>query len=185
MNEPPTAPEPAMMTLIARDVATEARTLEQSLHHYQIDRDYFDSQIAPNPYYQQVLQDYTKEWHALSSTQKRLAFSALTALEEHLPVLANRMGDRRSELADAVATAKLFRELAGIAPPVGQPGAGSGTPFSISINFGSHKVAVESQERSPALQDAQGTANPPALLEGIKVPDESVATKQSTERKDS
>lgn len=164
MNEPPVAPEPVMMTLIARDIATEARTLEQSLVHYQIDRDYFDSQIAPNPYYQRVLADYTKEWQSLGSTQKRLAFSALAALEEHLPVLANRMGSRQSALADSVAAAKLFRELAGIAPPTSQPGAGSSTPFSISINFGSHKVALETRPETPSeeslLQTISGEALP-------------------------
>lgn len=162
MNEPV---DPAKMTLIARDLATEVRTLEQSLKHYEVSREYFDTYIAPNPYYQRVLGDYTKEWHALGSTQKRLAFSALTALEESLPVLAYRMGDRKSELADAVATAKLFRELAGIAPPSSQPGAGSGEKFSISINFGSHKVAIETKELAEKLDHIQ--PDPERKTEGV------------------
>lgn len=143
MDESPSSPEPALLTLVARELATEAYTLAQICHRYQFEAAYYDEQIAPNPFFQRVLADYTKEWQSIGSTHKRLAFAAAAALEEKLPVLADRMGSRQSDLSDAVAAAKLFRELAGIAAPIASAGANAGTPFSISINFGDRKVALE------------------------------------------
>lgn len=146
MNAPTPLPELSVMTQIARHLATETYTLEQICRLFQFDKEYFDTEIAPNPYFQRVLEDYTKEWHSLGSSQKRLAFSALVALEEKLPGLATRMGDPRSGLADAVAVGKLLKELAGIATPSSQPAPGSGTPFSINISFGDSKVALKAIE---------------------------------------
>lgn len=182
MTEPTASPEPALMTIVARELATEIRTLEQICARYSIDREYFDEQIAPNPYFKLVLAEYTKEWHALGSTHKRLAFSAAAALEENLPVLADRMGDRRSELADAVATAKLFRELAGIAPPVSQPGAGSSSPFTISINFGAHKVALTREAPKQISADTEGAIDLVALPPQPEGQAVDVAVQQLTKR---
>jgi hypothetical protein len=144
------APEPALMTLIAREMATELRPFEKILEKYLITQDFFDAEIAPNPFFQRVLADYTKEWHSLGSTQKRLAFSALVALEEKLPVLADRMGSRQSELSDAIAAAKLFKDLAGIAPPMAAPG-GNNERFTISINLGNNAVKIEAEPTKEIL----------------------------------
>jgi len=150
------------ITRIARLLATETRTVAQICAEYQFSQDFFDAEIAPNPHFQRVLADYTKEYNALGSTQKRLAFSALVALEEALPVLASRMGDRASDLSDAVATGKLLRELAGIAPPVAAPTAGSGQPFSININFGDSNLKIDAK---PTALPAD--PNPPLELEHV------------------
>jgi hypothetical protein len=156
MNDVPIAPEPALLTRIARELATEQYTLEQILQRYQLEQDYYDTQIAPNPFFQLVLADYTKEWHSPKTTKERLSFYAGLALEEHLAGIAERMGSRASELSDVVATAKLFKELAGIAPPVAAS-ANPGERFSININFGHHKVALETTpvvevETTPTLE---------------------------------
>ena len=158
--------EPALLTRIARELATETFTPEQVLQRYDLDQETLDA-IAANPFFQRVLADYTKEWQALGSTQKRVAASALMALEEHLPVLADRMGSRASGLADAVAAAKLFRELGGIAPPVAQSHTAQNSGFAIRIDFGSHKVAIEG-----AKEVKQIDAEPLPALE--KNPDVSV-----------
>lgn len=168
MDEPPIAPELALLTIVARELATEAFTLEQIFRRHNLDQTYYDEQIAPNLYFQRVLADYIKEWQAMGSTHKRLAFAAAAALEEKLPVLADRMGSRQSELADAVAAAKLFRELAGIAAPLASAGANAGTPFTISINFGDRKVALEATPVAPSLEpvrsDTEGQSEPVSLL---------------------
>jgi len=151
------APEPALMTLIAREMATELRPFDKILEKYLITQDFFDAEIAPNPFFQRVLADYTKEWHSLGSTQKRVAFCALVALEEKLPVLADRMGSRQSELADAIAAAKLFKDLAGIAPPAPSQHAGNNERFTISINLGGNAVKIEADpvkavDETPTLE---------------------------------
>ena len=172
MDEAPTPPEPALLTLIARELATEAYTLEQILARYQLDQEYFDTFIAPNEFFKRVLAEYTKEWQSIGSTHKRLAFAAAAALEEKLPVLADRMGSRSSGLADAVATAKLFRELAGIATPSPQSGAQAGPGFSIRIDFGSHKVALEAKDIQPVAQEISGIAEGPEAPPQIQHLDE-------------
>ncbi len=165
MSEAPTPPEPALLTLIARELATEAYTLDQICDRYDIDREYYDAAVANNEFFKRVLADYIKEWQSIGSTHKRLAFAAATALEEKLPVLADRMGSRSSGLADAVATAKLFRELAGIAAPVGSASINQGERFSISINFGQHKVEMKTVKQ---IEQPEEEAPDLAVLEGIK-----------------
>ncbi len=156
VNEAPSPPEPALLTLIARELAQETYTLEQIFIRYDIDREYYDAAIANNEFFKRVHADYVKEWQSIGSTHKRLAFAAAAALEEKLPVLADRMGSRSSGLADAVATAKLFRELAGIATPSSSPNTQSGNAFSIRIDFGHHKIALETikQIEEPAEEQA-------------------------------
>lgn len=147
----PLFPTPALLTLIARHLATEELTREQILDRYDLREEFYEREVLANPFFQKVLEAYTQEWNSLGSTQKRLAFQAAAALEEKMPVLTKRMGDERSALADAVATAKLFKDLAGIAPPSPNAGANSGQQFSISINFGAHKVRVEADNPAPPL----------------------------------
>lgn len=144
-----------LFVLVARALATENQTLEQLCAQYGFSEEDYRTQIEPNPFYQKVYADYVKEWQSLGSTHKRIAFAAQVALEDKLPVLADRMGSRSSELADAVATAKLFRELAGIAPPAPGAGAPAGERFHININIGETAVKVEAKpvleiENAPA-----------------------------------
>ncbi len=167
MSEAPSPPEPALLTLIARELAQETYTLDQVLDRYDIDQEYFDTAVAPNEFYKRVLADYTKEWQSIGSTHKRLAFAAACALEEKLPVLADRMGSRQSGLADAVATAKLFRELAGIATPVAAAaGANQSERFSINISFGQHKVEMKTVKQIEGPEEEK--AADLTVLEGIK-----------------
>jgi hypothetical protein len=170
MDDPAGLPDPDLLVRIARELATELYTLDQILIRYDIDKAYFDQAIGPNKFYQQVYNAYLQEWQSISSTHKRLAFAAAAALEDKLPTLANRMGDRNSGLGDAVATAKLFRDLAGIATPGPNQGAAAGDKFSISINFGHHKVALETKvvapiEETMALEAPGRSSRPTILLE--------------------
>ncbi len=156
MSEAPSPPElfkAQLMARIARELAQETYTPEQILTRYDISQEYFDVEIAANPFFQKVHNDYVKEWQSISSTHKRLAFAAAASLEENLPVLADRMGSRQSGLADAVATAKLFKELAGIASPAPSAGAQQGNGISIRIDFGSHKVSLDTIKPEQKLLD--------------------------------
>jgi hypothetical protein len=165
----PVPPEPALMALIARELATEAYKLDEICTRYGISEEYFAEFITDNEYFKRVLKDYTKEWHALGSTHKRLAFFAAAALEEKLPILADRMGSRSSELTDAVNAAKLFRDLAGIAPPSPVSGVASGTPFSISINFGDRKIALETKNVEASVIDVRPDADAKDSLKPIRL----------------
>jgi hypothetical protein len=137
---------PQLFTRLAREIVTGARTLDEILDRYDLSREYYDTQVAPNAYFQKLMEEYTKEWQSIGSTHKRLAFAAAVALEEKLPVLAQRMGDHKVGLSDAVNAAKLFKDLAGIAAPApvqnpGQPG----DKFSIHIDFGHRVVNLEAK----------------------------------------
>src|SRR5215469_14935716 len=109
MADAPAPLETDLIIKVARELATEQYTEEEVRGRYNCDLE----AVQANPYYRKVYANYREEWESLGSTHKRVAFAASVALEEKLPVLAERMGSRSSELADAVATAKLFRELAG------------------------------------------------------------------------
>lgn len=150
MAEAPPPDFATLFVLVARALATEQSTLEELCTKYNFTIDDYRDIIEPNPYYQKVYANYVAEWQSLGSTHKRVAFAAAVALEEKLPVLADRMGSRSSELADAVATAKLFRELAGIAAPA--PAAGTNERFQININIG--KGNSVQLEATPVVENA-------------------------------
>ena len=61
MDEAPKVLSPAELAVIARDLAMEAYTVEQILLRYGFDQEYYDTEVAPNPYFQRLLEDYTKE----------------------------------------------------------------------------------------------------------------------------
>ncbi len=155
MDEGPSDPNLLLQLFprIARELAMQQYPLDEVLRRYDLTREYYDETIETNPYFKALLTDYIKEWQSIRSTPQRLAFGAATALEENLPVLASRMGDRRSALGDAVSTAKLFRDLAGIAPPAPSANVGTGEKFTINISFGGHKVALETVKQVDVIEE--------------------------------
>jgi hypothetical protein len=151
MDEGATPPDPQLLAVIARKLATDSLALAEILKHYNLTQAYYDQHIAENGYFKKLLEAYTAEWESVGNTKNRLAFHAQTALEQELPVLQARMGDPRSQLGDAVAAAKLFKEIAGIAPPA--PGSGQiAERFTISINLGgAQPVTIETKTEEPPL----------------------------------
>jgi hypothetical protein len=164
VEEALTPPEPQLLAVLAREIATDSLKLKDLLAKYQLDEEYYQSFVASSPYFQKLLESYTAEWESVVNTPRRLAFIAQTALEEKLPVLAARLGDRREGFSDAVAAAKLFKELGGIATPA--PSAAQlGERFTITINLGGNTVQLETkpviEEPSPLeLTDGQTRAIP-------------------------
>jgi hypothetical protein len=151
----PSPDETALFIKVARDLATEQSTPEGVCERYSMSMEYLD-EIQKNPFYCKVYATYRTEWESLGSTHKRVAFAAAIALEEKLPVLADRMGSRSSELADAVAAAKLFRELAGIAAPAPGHGGGGGERFQINISIGKSTVQLETKTVEPVAIEHKG-----------------------------
>jgi hypothetical protein len=152
-------PEPQLLAILAREIATDRLPLKDLLQTYQIPDDFYRRYIADNPYFKKLLEAYTAEWESISSTNKRLGAQAAMALEEKLPVLASRMGDRREELGEAVAVAKVFKELAGIAPPAPSTGQ-SVERFSININLGGNTVQIEAKKEEPPLLELMASDKP-------------------------
>jgi hypothetical protein len=154
MDEGQTPPDPQLLAVLARELATERLSRSQLLEKFGLTEEHFEARIASNAYFQKLLAAYTAEWENITNTNKRLSFHAAAALEQELPVLQSRMGDRRENFNDAVQAAKVFKEIAGIGPPA--PGhQGSGEKFTISINLGTAapvKLEVETPKEKPLLE---------------------------------
>ena len=93
----------------------------------------------------------TIEWNSAMSTPDRIKIQAAAALEDKLPDLAIRMGNKSEGLPGVVEAAKLFAKIAGVGER--EMGAvASGERFSIVINLGAdEKLTIGApQEISPA-----------------------------------
>lgn len=160
---------------LVRDVAIQLEDMPAILKKHGLSQLQYDS-LANNQFFQHVLQDAIKNWHAPQSTKERVALAAAIALEDALPKIAARMTAGREDLADVVETAKLFADLAGMGPKAAPTTTAPGEKFSININLGGDVQTITTTrpvEGGPdALQiDAKAPANRAALrpiLEGEK-----------------
>jgi hypothetical protein len=141
------------LAAIARDIAINVYDLEDIIRKYDITPAQYTAHVLPNGYFQKLLRSYTAEWESIPSTNKRIALQAGAALEESLPALAHRMGSKSEDLADVIATARLFTQLAGAGAGPGNTTAEAGQRFSIQINIGDHTVSLEAGEQSSRQED--------------------------------
>jgi len=165
VTEEPNLPVPVKMltthelAALAREVAYNIRPLAVILPDYGITQAQYNEYLLV-PFFKNALEVLIIDWNKATSTEKRLQLQAQAGLEDALPTLAARMGDKESALPAAVETGKLFAKIAGI----GEQGrdAHPGEKFSIVINLGEDKTLKFEKNVTPDKP----------LLEQKEIPDE-------------
>lgn len=149
-----------MLARLARELAMDIRATLEILKDYQLNKVQYDFLREHNEFFKAALTASTIEWNSAMSTQDRIRAQAAAALEDKLPDLAIRMGNKSEGLPGVVEAAKLFAKIAG----VGERDMGavaSGERFTITINLGAdEKIIVGStQEVSATHPTAAGAGS--------------------------
>jgi hypothetical protein len=126
---------PQFLMRVSADFAMDIHTTDAILAKHGLSHAQYEFLSQHNEFFKQALLQQAREWGRLTSTQDRLKAEAAAALEEQLPVIAMRMGQRGEKLGDAVEAAKLFAKIAGVDTSPSGPGT-SGERFTINIDLG-------------------------------------------------
>lgn len=156
-----------MLARLARELAMDIRATLEILKDYNLNKVQYDFLREHNEFFKAALTASTIEWNSAMSTQERIKAQAAAALEDKLPDLAIRMGNKSEGLPGVVEAAKLFAKIAG----VGERDVGavaSGERFTITINLGADEriIVGASQEVSKAGVLANGAGSLSAHTEG-------------------
>lgn len=120
---------------LARDIAMDLQSLDDILQTHGLTRSQYEFLENDNKYFKNLVEQQSREWQSIGSTQDRLRAQAAAALEVNLPAIAGRMGKATEDLSDAVEAAKLFAKIAGVdATPAGARSGGEG--FTITLDLG-------------------------------------------------
>jgi hypothetical protein len=143
---PATVPPVAVpeMGKLAREMAMDMREKSAILADYRLSDADYDA-LLQVPAYVKLLTAFTQEWNSALSTHDRIKFQAAYALEDGLPTLSARMGNKDEPLSGAVETGKLLARLAGVGEAA--VGARSGEKFTINISLGGQKITFENEIR--------------------------------------
>lgn len=160
----------ATLAQLARDIAQDIYPLSQLLNKHGLTNLQYEFLLEHNEFFKRAIAQETKDWQSIASTEKRIRLQALAALEDKLPIIANRMGSAAEKLGDVVEAAKLVAKVAGVDTiPSGSGGGGAG--FTITIDLGADtRVTIGPQEATPQDTDAPGSAAIPKVVEGKVVP---------------
>lgn len=125
---------------LAREVAMDIRPLPIVLVDYKLTEAQYNMLLTTR-YYPGVLELAQREWNSALTTPERVRISSAALLEQALPVIGARAGDKREDLNKTVEAAKLLAKVSQLDQAVGP--VGGGEKFSITINIGEQTLAFE------------------------------------------
>ncbi len=143
------------MAALARDIAMNIYPIETILQNHRLTNAQYDFLSEHNEFFKNSVAQQANEWQGVKNTQDRLRAQAAAALEEQLPVIASRMGQKSEKLADAVEAAKLFAKIAAVDTDTGGARRG-GEGFTISIDLGADTRITVGYEGAPTAPAEQG-----------------------------
>ncbi|MBA1914106.1 hypothetical protein, partial [Escherichia coli] len=123
------------LSQIAREIAQDIEQIGAILARHKLTQAHYDFLEKHNKFFKTVLEGEIKNWQSVRSTEARLRLQAQAALEQQMPVIAQRMGSNAEKLADAVEAAKLFADIAGVKAAPGGP-VSTGERYQIVIDLG-------------------------------------------------
>lgn len=126
------------MAKLAGELASATFSPDKVLQKFNLTMEQFRQYVEPNPFFKQAYDAAVIEWHAATSTLKRLKIRSAVGLEQVLPTLLARIDDRAEALPGAVQAATLVAKMAGAGEE--RQAQGSSERFTISINIGSKKI---------------------------------------------
>lgn len=145
------------MAKLALELVMNMRERALVLKDYGLTEEDFNVHIAPNPFFQKVLDAYTIEWNGALSTEQRLKVEAAVTMEHGMMGIAARMNDPEETLTSVVEAAKLFIKIAGVGEQ--KANASSGEKIAININLGGdHQLKFEKDI----------TPTPPAITKDVQ-----------------
>jgi hypothetical protein len=157
---------PVVLAQVARAVAQDISLLSTILKKHGLTEEQYEFLEKNNAYFKSTLEQETKNWQSIKSTEARLRLQAQAALESQMPTLATRMGSSSEKLGDAVEAAKLFARIAGVDAAQSGP-ASAGERFTINIDLGAGaNVVIEAGNNSAESMPAVGASPLPKIIEG-------------------
>lgn len=145
------------LAALARELAMAIRDEADILNEYQITAVDYDV-IKTNPQFIKIFEGFVTEWNSAINTPERVRIEAAAALEQAMPKLFARMGNKNEALNHVVEVAKFFARAAGIGE-VKNAATQQGEKFMISINLGADtKMVIEQQKEPIPAKIIEGTA---------------------------
>lgn len=141
---------------LAREIAQDIGLLPTILQKYKITQAQYEFLEKHNRFFRSTLRQEINNWQSVTSTEARLRLQAQAALEQQMPVIANRMGNAAEKLGDAVEAFKVVAKIAGVdAPPTGPVTSGERYQIVIDLGAGSDLV-IAAKGRTPESAEPAG-----------------------------
>lgn len=143
---------------LAREIAQDIGLMPSILQKHRLTQPQYEYLEKHNAFFRNMLVNEIKNWQSIKSTEQRLRLQAQAALEQQMPVVAQRMGNAAEKLGDVVEAFKAVARVAGVDSAPSGP-VSSGERYQITIDLGADtNVVIAAQGRAPASagQDATG-----------------------------
>ncbi|SRR5258707_10983191 len=152
---------------IAREVVMEIHNLEDILVHFRISSAQY-ARIQQLPFFKNVVEDFTKEWNKISSTQERVRLISAVMYEEALPRLGAQMLDENVSPSMALETGKHFAKVAGVGEGKNDVPSSASERFVINISLGEQKLQFTKDvtQRAPTISSQKEPTKIPSHSEG-------------------
>lgn len=154
-----------LVSRLAREVVMEIRPITRILLEFHLSTEDYAA-IRKLPYYKRVVEEFSAEWHRITSTQERLRLISAVLLEEGMPRLGSHMLDTNVSPAVAVETGKFFAKMAGVGEGPKQETT-PGEKFTITINLGEDTKLQFTKDVTPPAQ-VEEEKTEPVLVETEK-----------------
>jgi hypothetical protein len=121
---------------LARERAMNVKNVFALFKEYDITEEQYYELVAHNPYFKRLLDQYTLDWNATTSTADRLKIESLATLEQLIPVAARMALNEAAPqpLAALTGFGSLLTKTAGIGDP--KSVTNNAERFVIQINLG-------------------------------------------------
>lgn len=142
----------------ARELAQDIGLLPAILLKYKLTQAQYEFLEKHNKFFRSTLRQEIKNWQSVTSTEARLRLQAQAALEQQMPIIANRMGNAAEKLGDAVEAFKVVAKIAGVdTPPAGPVAAGERYQIVIDLGAGSDLVIAAKGRAQTGAASAEGS----------------------------
>jgi len=177
---------------MAREIAQDIDHLGLILTRHKLTQAHYDFLERHNRFFKAVLEQEIKNWQSVRSTEARLKLQAQAALEQVMPVVAQRVGSAAEKLTDVVEGAKFLSRVAGVdTPAVGSASVGERYQITIDLGAGADVVIAAKAGAAPgaaadqkrAIQEnGQGPRNSGPIPQITQEPGADRALRQIPER---
>lgn len=144
----------SLVRSLAREVAMDIFDLETILKNHSLSDDEY-AEICEMPSFKIMLEDATREWNAVTSTEERVRYKMLVGLEESLHEMLAMMTDGREPMSARVEMFKALQRGSGMHER-GEVGTADRVQISINLGADTPPIVIEHQPPpAPAHPDEQ------------------------------
>jgi hypothetical protein len=142
VNPPAEMPDIPLNTVaaIVRELAANLHPVKVVCARYKITEDQLNL-LKENKYFQDAFKIAVTEWESIKSTKQRIALQAACGIEDRLPDVVARMGDKNEALSSVTGTLKVLADMAGVG---GEKQKEQSTErVQITINLGADQIKID------------------------------------------